>query len=44
MIGDIPKVWKVKKLGNISNIQAGGTPSRSKQEYWKTNPFGSRYN
>lgn len=27
--------WEMKKLGEISTIKAGGTPSRSKNEYWQ---------
>lgn len=34
MIKNLPQGWKVEKLGQITTIQAGGTPSRTKQEYW----------
>lgn len=34
---EIPKDWKVKKLGEISELTAGGTPSTSKPEYWGGN-------
>jgi type I restriction enzyme S subunit len=34
MIRNIPDGWRVEKLGDISKIQAGGTPSRNKPEYW----------
>lgn len=27
--------WKTVRLGDVCKIQSGGTPSRSKQEYWK---------
>ena len=27
--------WKTVRLGDVCEIAAGGTPSRSKQEYWK---------
>lgn len=27
--------WKTVRLGDVCEIQSGGTPSRSKQEYWK---------
>jgi type I restriction enzyme, S subunit len=26
--------WEAKRLGNISEVQSGGTPSRSKSDYW----------
>jgi type I restriction enzyme S subunit len=26
--------WKAKRLGDISEVQSGGTPSRSKSNYW----------
>ena len=29
------KDWKTVRLGDLCEIQAGGTPSRSKVEYWK---------
>jgi len=29
------KNWKKKKLGEISFIKSGGTPSRAKKEYWE---------
>ena len=34
---EIPKDWQVKKLGEISDLTAGGTPSTSKPEYWGGN-------
>lgn len=34
---DIPESWKWVKLGNISNITAGGTPNRTNTEYWGGN-------
>lgn len=37
MIGSVPDGWRVEKLGDISFIQAGGTPSRGKPEYWNGN-------
>ena len=33
-LGVIPKEWEVKRLGDISTINSGGTPSREKAEYW----------
>lgn len=29
--------WKISTLGDIATITSGGTPSRSKQEYWNGN-------
>lgn len=37
MINNLPNGWEIEKLGNISDIKAGGTPSRSKNEYWNGN-------
>lgn len=37
MINNLPNKWKIEKLENISKIQAGGTPSRTKSEYWNGN-------
>ncbi|WP_234017167.1 restriction endonuclease subunit S [Nostoc sp. 'Lobaria pulmonaria (5183) cyanobiont'] len=33
-IGEIPESWQVVKLGQISQITSGGTPSRSNAKYW----------
>ncbi|MEM1832009.1 MAG: restriction endonuclease subunit S [Desulfurococcaceae archaeon] len=34
-IGKIPKDWRLERLSNISSeIRAGGTPLRSRREYW----------
>src|SRR5260221_12123428 len=33
-IGEIPQSWQVVKLGEISKVVSGGTPDRSKAEYW----------
>ncbi|PMQ01211.1 MAG: restriction endonuclease subunit S [Dictyoglomus sp. NZ13-RE01] len=33
-IGEIPKDWEVKRLGDIANISTGGTPSRKVKKYW----------
>lgn len=33
-LGDIPKGWKVGKLGETYKTTSGGTPSRSKSEYY----------
>lgn len=32
--GELPSSWTNEKLGNICNCVLGGTPSRSKPEYW----------
>jgi type I restriction enzyme, S subunit len=37
MINNLLNEWKIEKLENISKIQAGGTPSRTKSEYWNGN-------
>jgi len=34
-IGKIPKTWKVLRLGDVANLESGGTPNRQKPEYWK---------
>ncbi len=36
-IGEIPKDWEVKKLGEISEITTGGTPRRNNPLYWNGN-------
>ena len=33
-LGRIPKSWDVKTVGSICKLSSGGTPDRSKQEYW----------
>ncbi len=33
-IGEIPKEWEVVRLGDISEVTGGGTPSTSIKEYW----------
>ncbi len=30
-----PKGWEVEKIGNITKLQTGKTPSRKKNEYWE---------
>ena len=35
MENKLPEGWEWKKLGEISIIKAGGTPSRGEMEYWK---------
>jgi type I restriction enzyme S subunit len=34
-LGDIPQGWKVKRIGDCFQTVLGGTPSRSKPEFWK---------
>lgn len=34
-LGEIPKGWTVEKLGDIAKTTSGGTPSRSKPEYYE---------
>lgn len=36
-IGEIPESWNFVKIGDISKINSGGTPSRNKPEYWNGN-------
>jgi type I restriction enzyme S subunit len=33
-LGEIPMGWRVRSLYEIAQINLGGTPSRSKREYW----------
>ncbi|NJY62493.1 restriction endonuclease subunit S [Salinimicrobium sp. CDJ15-81-2] len=33
-LGKIPKDWDVKKLGDISDVTAGGTPSTKEKAFW----------
>lgn len=33
---DIPDSWEWVRLGNITIITSGGTPSKSKKEYWES--------
>ena len=34
-IGPVPESWEVRRIGDICNLKSGGTPNRSKTEYWK---------
>ncbi|MFA6091379.1 MAG: restriction endonuclease subunit S [Elusimicrobiota bacterium] len=34
--GEIPVDWTVQRLGDLVDIQIGGTPSRNNPEYWDT--------
>ncbi|MDD5186928.1 MAG: restriction endonuclease subunit S [Methanoregula sp.] len=36
-VGIVPKEWNVKKLGEISDIVSGGTPSRNEKKFWNGN-------
>jgi len=31
----LPEGWEVRKLGDMAKVTSGGTPSRSKTEYWE---------
>ena len=33
-IGPIPGDWSLRRLGDVCDFRAGGTPSRQKAEYW----------
>ena len=33
-VGAIPEDWDVARLGEIASVTAGGTPSRTKADYW----------
>lgn len=33
-IGEIPQSWRIATLSEITKISSGGTPDRSKPEYW----------
>ncbi len=35
--GCVPKDWVVKKLGDVSDIVSGGTPSRTEKKFWNGN-------
>lgn len=35
-LGEIPKGWRVGKLGDVYKTTSGGTPSRNKPEYYET--------
>lgn len=32
--GEVPEHWEIRPLGDIATVSAGGTPSRTKGEYW----------
>src|SRR5207247_1340464 len=32
--GSCPEHWTVSKLGNVASMHSGGTPSRSRPEFW----------
>lgn len=36
-LGKIPEGWRVKRLGAVCECVLGGTPSRSRKEYWEGN-------
>ncbi|RCV65962.1 type I restriction enzyme, S subunit [Methanophagales archaeon] len=33
-LGEIPKGWEVKTIGDVATVKGGTTPSTKKQEYW----------
>ncbi|MGZ8244980.1 restriction endonuclease subunit S [Methylomagnum sp.] len=35
--GDYPETWKSDFLGNVVDFYSGGTPSKSRPEYWRGN-------
>jgi len=37
--GELPKGWKMKRLGDMFNFIGGGTPSKNEKEYWNGNIF-----
>ncbi len=39
-LGEIPKGWKISKIGNELSTVLGGTPSTNKKEYWSNGNFG----
>lgn len=34
-LGDIPKGWQVKRVGDVFQTVLGGTPSRARPEFWE---------
>ena len=34
-LGDIPKGWEVKRIGDVFQTVLGGTPSRARPEFWE---------
>ena len=34
-IGPVPESWQICRIGEICDLKSGGTPNRSKAEYWK---------
>ena len=34
-IGPVPESWVTRRIGEICDLRSGGTPNRSKTEYWK---------
>lgn len=33
-LGEIPEHWEIAKIGYLSSVTSGGTPDRSRPEYW----------
>lgn len=34
-VGEIPEEWEVKRLGDVTEVVSGGTPSRNVKEFWE---------
>ncbi|WP_025715579.1 restriction endonuclease subunit S [Paenibacillus sp. 1-18] len=34
-LGGIPFLWSIKKIGEITEVKTGGTPSRTNNSYWE---------
>ncbi|MGZ0879603.1 restriction endonuclease subunit S [Priestia megaterium] len=34
-LGEIPVEWEIKRISDLTTVKTGGTPSKSKPEYWQ---------
>ena len=34
-LGEIPSEWAIRKIGELTEIKTGGTPSTKCEKYWK---------
>ena len=34
-LGEIPSEWEISKIGELTEIKTGGTPSTKCEKYWK---------